>query len=136
MTQIYTIDLEVLCFGPTTNVRKLRKVFSELLEDENGKQSLEDMQKLFVETPAPKVAKLVSTQLIDQLDEGALRKTGGSRVGLVMSLPDINERITEMELSELQVAKTCTCLVNWHSKNTGRQHQIIWNAGEKISFEK
>ncbi|NRA39620.1 MAG: hypothetical protein HRU15_15875 [Planctomycetes bacterium] len=134
MNQIYTIDLEVLCFGPTTNIRKLRKVFTELLEDENGKQSSDDLDKLFKDVPPPKVAQRISKELIDQVD--ALQKTGGSRVGLVMSLPDINERITEMELQELQVAKTCTCMVQWNSKNTGMQHQVIWNAGEKVSFEK
>ena len=60
MNQIYTIDLEVLCFGPTTNIRKLRKVFTELLEDENGKQSSDDLDKLFKDVPPPKVAQRIS----------------------------------------------------------------------------
>ena len=41
MNRIYPITMNVLAYGPSTNVNKIRKVMKELMEEENGKLSKE-----------------------------------------------------------------------------------------------
>lgn len=130
MNLIQTITLEVLCCGPKASVNKVRKVFSELYEEENGSISKTEAQELISEPEAADCLAEIEAGLIEAADK--MPKAGTTKIGLRMKLPDLNERITELALSEIVVAKTCACTCSWDSPNTGQRHQVSWINGDKL----
>lgn len=132
--RVYPIDCDVLAYGPATNVKKIRKVLKEVVEEENGKLSKDDEAKLFQEIDAAQVADEIEKVLIESVEK--IAKPGPKQIGLKMHLPELNERIVNLEVQEIQVAKTCTCVITWDSKNTEMTHQIAWVRGDKIVTER
>ncbi len=134
MNRIYPIDIEVLAYGPETNVKKIRKVMKEVMEEENGKLSKDEEAEVFTDVPAEEVVDAIKEILIESFDK--IAKPGPKQIGLRAKLSDLNERIINLELQEIQVAKTCTCVCTWDSQNTQMRHQIAWVRGDKIVTEK
>lgn len=132
--RIYPISIEVLAYGPATNVRKICKVMTAFLEEENGRLSRDEKAELIKEVPAQEIADEIAGILIESFEK--IAKPGSKQIGLRMQMPELNERITNLELQEIAVAKTCTCVVTWDSRNTGMKHQIAWVRGDKIVTER
>jgi len=111
MGRIYPVELEVLAYGPATNVNKIRKVMKELMEEENGKLDKAEEEKLITSISAEEVADQIEGLLIESVEK--IAKPGPKQIGLKMTMPELNERILGLELQEIQVAKTCTCICTW-----------------------
>lgn len=134
MNRVYPITMNVLAYGPSTNVNKIRKVLKELMEEENGKLSKAEEADLIKAAPAEEIAQHIAAILIEPVEK--IAKAGPSQIGLIMTMPELNERITNLELQEIQVAKTCTCVCTWDSQTSGLRQQIAWVRGDKISTER
>lgn len=132
--RIYPIDCDVLAYGPSTNVNKIRKVLKEVIEEDNGKLSKEEEARLFQDVDPVEIVAAIESVLIEPVEK--LAKPGPKQIGLKMRLPELNERIVNLELQEIQVAKTCSCVITWESKNTGMTHQIAWTRGDRVVTER
>lgn len=129
MDIVHTITLEVLAYGPPPSIAKIRKVLGDLLAEEAGPLGDDELAQLVREDAAAAVADDLRQGLLD--GDVKLPPSGGKRIGLRMTMPDLNERITQLTLQELVVAKTAACTCTWHSPNDGRTHQVGWVQGER-----
>ena len=130
MDIVHTITLDVLAYGPPASIAKIRKVLGDLLEEEAGQLGAEELARLVREDDAAVVAEDLQRALLD--DDVKLPPSGGKRIGLRMTLPDLNERITRLTLQEMVVAKAAACTCTWHSPNDGEAHQVVWVRGERM----
>lgn len=113
---IKPITIRLVAYGQKANVAAIRARAADLLKDEHGKIDAANFADISAATAhAEIIAKRLDTEV-------ALKKPSPSRVGIVVTLPDMNERLTVEWLHELPIAKTCVGFATW----TSEREQVTW----------
>lgn len=113
---IKPITVRLVAYGEKANIAAIRTRAMDLLEEEHGKADTANLVALSAaEAHAEITAKRLDTEV-------ALKKPTPSRVGIAVTLPDMNERMTVEWLHELPIAKTCVAFATW----TSEREQVAW----------
>ena len=124
---IKPITIRLIAYGQKANVANIHKRAADLLKEEHGRVD----PALFVELPADKAhAEVIATRLDADI---ALKKPSPSQVGIAITLPEMNERMTVEWLHELPVAKTCVAFATWTSEREKVAWQLLVADGSRWS---
>lgn len=113
---IKPITIRLVAYGQKANVAAIRTRAVDLLKDEHGKVDAASFTDIPAATAhAEIIAKRLDTDVV-------LKKPSASRIGIIVTLPDMNERLTVEWLHELPIAKTCVGFATWISE----REQVTW----------
>ncbi len=120
---ITPITIRLIVYGQKANVSAIRGRAADLLKEEHGKAD----GSCFVETPAADVhAEIIATRWDDEV---VLKKPTPSQAGIVITLPEVHERLTTEWLHELPVAKTCVAFATWNGARDPVSWQLLMALG-------
>ncbi len=122
---IKPISVRLIAYGPEASIAALRGRAADLLKDEHG--SVDEAS--FARVPAADVHDEIIATRMDQ--EVKLKKPTASRAGIVITLADVNERLTTEWLHELPVAKTCVVFAAWFSPRENAAWQLLVAQGSR-----
>ncbi len=122
---IKPISVRLIAYGPEASVAALRGRAEDLLKDEHG--TVDDAS--FTRDTALAVHDEIIATRMDP--EVKLKKPTATRAGIVMTLADVNERLTTEWLHELPVAKTCVVFATWFSPRENAAWQLLIAQGSR-----
>lgn len=124
---IKPITVRLVAYGQKANVAAIRTRAADLLKEEHGKVDaalFKDLVALDAHTEI--VAKRLDTEVV-------LKKPSASRIGIAITLPEMNERMTVEWLHELPIAKTCVAFATWTSEREKVTWQLLMADGGRWS---
>lgn len=124
---IKPITVRLIAYGEKANLAAIRTRALDLLKDEHGKAD----PALLVETPGTLVHAEIIAKRYDQDVE--LKKPTAKKPGLVITLPEMNEKMTIEWLHELPLAKTVVVFAAWTSHRENMDWQLLANDGSRWS---
>lgn len=110
------ITIRLVIYGQKANVAAIRTRATALLEEEHGAAAPACFDEV---TAAIAHAEVRAKRLDAEVD---LKAPGAAQAGLIVTLPEMNERCTVEWLTELPVAKTCVCFASW----TSMKEPVVW----------
>jgi hypothetical protein len=118
---IKPISVRLIAYGQKANIAAIKNRAAGLLKEEHGKVQIDQ----FLDLPAKDVFQEIITNRWD--NEVVLKTPTASSNGIVISLPDVHERMTTEWLYELPIAKTCVAFATWisHKDNTSWQLLLV-----------
>jgi hypothetical protein len=121
------ITVRLIAYGPKDSVAALRSRAEDLLKDEHGSIDAAN----FAEVSAADVhAEIIKTRLDSEVP---LKKPSAAKIGIAITLPEVNERLATEWLDELPVAKTCVAFATWFSPRESVAWQMLIAQGSKWS---
>lgn len=124
---IKPITVRLIAYGQKANISSIQHRAEDLLKDEHGSVDA----KLIKDCPSATVHEEIMAQRWD--DEVPLKKPTASQPGIIITLPDMNERLTVEWLHEIPVAKTCVIFATWVSPKENMAWQMLIADGSRSS---
>jgi hypothetical protein len=124
---IKPITVRLLAYGQKANIAAIRSRACDLLKDEHG--TIDDAA--FAVLAAAKVHDEISARRLDA--EVAIKPPTPSQAGIVITLTEVNERLTVDWLHDLPVAKTCVAFASWTSHRDSAAWQLLIAGGGRWS---
>lgn len=134
---IKPITIRLVAYGQKANIAALRTRSADLLKEEHGRVDA----ACFVDRPAADAHAEIMEKRLET--EVVLKKPSASKDGIVITLPEVNERFANEWLQELPIAKTCVVFATWTSHREGMNWQMLiadggrwsesraWDSGQK-----
>ena len=124
---IKPITVRLIAYGEKANLAAIRTRAVDLLKEEHGKLD----PSLIVELPGSEVHAEIISKRYDQDVE--LKKPTAKKPGMVITLPEMNEKMTVEWLHELPLAKTVVVFAAWTSHRENMDWQLLANDGSRWS---
>lgn len=122
---IKPITIRLVAYGQKANVAAIRTRAAAMLKDEHGKAD----PACFAEVTAEVAHDEIAAQRREPQPD--LRKPTPAQAGIVLTLPEVNEKMAGEWLAELPVARTCVAFATWISHREGLSWQILFAEGAK-----
>jgi len=124
---IKPITVRLIAYGEKANLAAIRTRALDLLKEEHGKLD----PTLIADVPGTKVHAEIMEKRVDQ--DVALKKPTAKKPGMVITLPEMNEKMTVEWLHELPLAKTVVVFATWTSHRENMDWQLLANDGSRWS---
>jgi hypothetical protein len=124
---IKPITVRLIAYGEKANLAALRTRALDLLKEEHGKAD----PALIVDVPGVDIHGEISATRIDPDPE--LKKPTAKKPGIVITLPEMNEKTTVEWLHELPLAKTAVVFATWTSEREHMDWQLLAADGSRWS---
>ncbi len=124
---IKPITIRLLAYGQKANLAAIRTRAAAMLKEEHGTVEA----AWFADAKAADVHAEVVAKRRDT--EVELKKPSPSQDGIILTLPEVNERMVTEWIHELPVARTCVLFATWYSSRESLAWQLLVIDGERSS---
>ena len=116
---IKPVTMVILAYGTKGNITKVRNASAAFLKEENDEAG----DECFVDDKALAIYEHILSERWD--DTVVLKKPTKSQEGIMVTLPDVHQRMVTEWIQEMVVAKTCVLFASWYSPNDDEHHQML-----------